>query len=270
MHSLASLRALLIDLDGVLWRGRDPLPGVAEFFAFLTERGLRFLLLSNNSTRTPAYYVERLAGMGVAVTPATILTSSLATARYLTHAYPHGARVFMIGEGGLTAALQGAGFKIVEDDADLVVSGLDRSLTFDKLRRAALAIRAGAGFIGTNPDKTFPSDEGIIPGAGAILAALEAAVGRPPDRVVGKPAATMYEIALETLGLVRTQVGMLGDRLDTDIAGAQAAGMPSILVLTGVTTRAELTAASHQPDWVFPSLRELVEAWRQDFARDHG
>ena len=261
MTVLGEIRGLVMDMDGVLWRGDTNMPGVADFFAFLRKRGIRFLLATNNATRTPGYYVERLQSNGVNIRPEDVLTSSLATARYLRRTNANGARILIIGEEGLISALREAGFELVERGAQYVVAGLDRELTYEKLKRATLEIRAGARFIATNPDKTLPTDEGLVPGAGSILAAIETASGKPPDIIIGKPARTMFDLAVETLGLPRDQVAMLGDRMDTDIEGAHAADLHTILVLTGITMREELEHAAVQPDWVFDDLRALQAAW---------
>jgi 4-nitrophenyl phosphatase len=263
MSGLANLRGLVIDLDGVLWRGKERLPGVAEFFDFLMAREMRFLIATNNASRTREDFAAQVNAIGGRVSPEQMLTSSVATARYLTHVLPRGAKILPVGEEGLIRALAEAGFTLVERGADAVVAGIDRTLTYDKLRRATLDIRAGAKFIGTNPDKTLPTEEGSVPGAGSILAALETASGVTPT-VIGKPARPMFDIALEMLGTPRGQTAMLGDRLETDILGAQQAGLKSILVLTGITTRELLAASDIQPDFVCDDLVALRRTWECD------
>lgn len=261
MPTLKNVRGLVMDMDGVLWRGDENLPGVAEFFVWLRAREIKFLLATNNATQTPDYYVERMRGIGVNIARANVLTSALATAHYLKQTNPRGARVYVVGEIGIVNALRDAGFEIVARDAQYVVVSLDRALTYEKLKRTTLEIRAGAKFIATNPDKTLPTAEGLIPGAGSILAALETAADHAPDVVIGKPSTTMFELALEMLALPRENVAMLGDRLDTDIAGAYAAGLQTILVLTGVSTRQGLADSKIKPAFVFANLDELRNAW---------
>ena len=262
--SLAWLRALIIDVDGVLWRGSRPMPGVPAFFDFLRAHHLPFVIATNNAMHPASDIVERLATMHVHVDEGEVLTSSEATALYLSHAAARGARVLVVGGEGLHSAMARAGFQIVDQDADIVAVGLDMELTYDKLRRAVLEIRRGAKFIGTNADKTFPSAEGNIPGAGAIIAAIQAATDVKPV-VIGKPERAMFDIAVEKLGAAREVTAMLGDRLDTDIEGAQNAGLQSILILTGVTTRELLEQSKIQPGLILENLDALCEAWRRAY-----
>ena len=258
--TLNSIRALVIDVDGVLWRGNHALPGVVSFFDFLHARRIKFIIATNNSARPASDIVERLATMNVRVCDDDVLTSAQATALYLAHIAPLGSRVFVIGGEGLKDAIAKAGYELVEQNADLVVAGLDWTLTYEKLKRATIEIRRGAKFIGTNPDKTFPGNEGIIPGAGAIQAAIQAATDVAP-LVIGKPEHAMFDIAVEKMGVPRESVAMLGDRMDTDIQGAERAGLKTILVLTGVATRESLAHESTQPDFVFDDLNALRQAW---------
>lgn len=256
-----SIRALLIDLDGVLWVGSQPLPGVAEFFSWLEARQLRYVLVSNNATRRADYTVARVGEMGVRVSPANVLTSADATPRWLTYKYPAIKRVYVIGERALREALTEAGIEIVEREAQAVVVGLDRELTFETLKRATLEIRRGATFIATNSDRTLPTEEGLTPGAGSIVAALIAATDVAPV-VIGKPGRPMFDLAMEITGTSPEETAMLGDRLDTDIDGAAGIGLKTIMVLTGVSTRAEAEVNPAVPDLIVEDLPALVEAWR--------
>ena len=258
---LKAIRGVVSDMDGVLWRSTEILPGAVDFFALLRRLGIPFILASNNSSRSPADYVAKIekAGLGP-VTEGEIVTSATTTADYLKNHYPPGTRVHALGGDGLRGLVAAAGFPQVMENADVVVAGLDFDLTYDKLRRAALLIRAGADFIGTNDDVTFPSAEGLIPGAGSLLAALRAATDREPI-IMGKPGRAMFETALRRLGTPPEQTLMIGDRLNTDIAGAQATGLHTALVLSGVSTREEATAASAPPDAVFDDLAALRAAW---------
>lgn len=255
------IRGLIIDLDGVLWRGAQPLPGLQAFFATLRRLGLAPLLATNNATASPADVAARLAGYGAAVGPQEVITSSEAAAALLREHLPAGAPVLPVGEAGLRAALDGAGFALVEhaDGARAVVVALDRSLTWGLLTEACLAIRAGALFVGANPDVTFPTERGLAPGSGALLAAIQAATGVAP-LVVGKPEPPLFQAALARLTLPSAQVLAIGDRLETDILGAQRAGLRSALLLTGVTTPAELKRSPIQPDCVFQDLADLTRA----------
>ena len=247
-------------MDGVLWRGSHVLPGVAEFFAFLRPHNIRYALATNNSTKTVQSYQERLAGVGVPAMPEQVITSAVATAEYIRRHYPAGTPVYIIGELGIRQALAEAGFREDPAEARVVVVGMDFDLTYDKLKTAALRIRAGADFIGTNGDLTFPLPEGIVPGNGSALAALQAATGVKP-LVIGKPEAAMFEVALARLDVGPQQAVMIGDRLETDILGAQRAGLRTILVLSGVVTAEQARESEIQADAVYRDLADLHRAW---------
>jgi 4-nitrophenyl phosphatase len=259
-EELRAIHALVIDMDGVLWRGDIPVPGLHALFELLRSRPIRFRLATNNPTRTPEQYVAKLARMGVQVAPEEILTSAIVTARYVAGHMP-GARVYVIGMDGLRQALIDHGLQLSDGDAaDYVVVGLDTQLTYAKLAEATLLIRAGARFIGCNPDVTLPSERGLMPGNGATLAYLQAATGVAP-LIIGKPERAIFDAALEAMQVPAEQAATLGDRLETDILGGQRAGMRSILVLSGATDASQLANSPIQPDWVFESIQELAAAW---------
>lgn len=260
MPPLTSIRHLIIDMDGVLWHGETALPGLGPFFQFLREQTIRFVLATNNASQTPDQYVAKLARLGVTVSLTEILTSAQAAAIHLETIAPKGAAVYTIGELGVAQALTERGFVLSENGASYVVVGMDRGLTWEKLARATLNIRAGAVFIGTNPDRTLPTERGLTHGNGAVLAALQAATEIAPI-IVGKPEPIMYQQALARLGGQPTDTVALGDRLETDILGAVRAGIKSIFVLSGVSTRAQLGQISYQPDWVFAGLADLTAQW---------
>jgi len=261
---LHDIKALVIDGDGVLWRDKDPLPGLTEFFGFLEKEGLPYMLMTNNATKTNDQFVQKLAGFGVTIQPNVVLTSSIATAAYMKQEYPPGAKVYVVGQDGLRAAIQEAGFILLEDSsqpADVVVAGMDFTLSYEKLKHAALLIRQGADFIGTNGDLTFPAPEGLAPGAGSILALLEAATGiKPPT--IGKPAPMMFNIALKRMGVTATETAMIGDRLDTDILGAQRAGLRTIMVTTGVDSEETCRQKNIWPDVICSGIAELTTMWQ--------
>lgn len=259
--ALAAFRYLITDMDGVLWRGKEPMPGLVEFFQFLRQRGVRFVCATNNASTSAEDLAKRLQGWGTDVQPDEIVTSATATADYLATILPVGSRLYVIGMGGLRAALEQQGFVLADDSVAAVVVGIDWHLTYNHLKRAALNIRAGAKFIGTNGDRTFPNPEGIIPGNGALLAALEAATEVRPF-IVGKPSPTLYQTALNRLEAAPEETLVLGDRLETDILGAVLLGMKSALVLSGVTTREQLIASDYQPDWIFDDIQALMTAWQ--------
>lgn len=259
MITLAKLRGFVLDMDGVLYRGAEVRNGAREFIAFVQANRIPHLLLTNNALRTADMYTKRLATMDFDLPPEHIMGSAEATASWLREQMP-GARVMPVGGAGLEEALRRAGFTLVtERPADAVVAGIDLDFTYDKAKRAALAIRDGARFIGTNPDTTFPSEEGIVPGAGSILAMLEAATGQKPT-IIGKPAQPMMQEALRRVGTPAAQTAMVGDRLDTDILGGQRAGMPTIFIRGGVTSDAEYEASSLRPTWLFDDLAALLDA----------
>lgn len=261
MAELKTIKNFILDMDGVLYRGKQLLPGAKEFLTFLQEENVPFLLLTNNATMTPARRVERLASLGIQVKESNILTSSQAAALYLRKVARPGATVYVIGEEGLCQPLLEHGFRVVEDKAaDFVVVGMDRKLTYEKLKRATLSIRAGARFIATNPDRTFPSEEGLVPGAGAIVAALEASTDVKPE-VIGKPETAIFEMALEKMGVGKEGTAVVGDRLETDILGAGRAGLKSILLLCGVSSKKDLEKAEIGPDFVFEDLAHLLKEW---------
>lgn len=267
------IRGLIIDMDGVLWHGDEPQAGLVAFFDALRELHLPFVLATNNASLTAEQYVLKLARMGVVVVFDEILTSGMATASYLAERYPaEHTRVFVIGSVGATQPLIERGFMLTglyetgpERGADLVVSGLDRQLSWDKLATAALNIREGAAFFGTNGDVTLPTEQGFVPGNGATLAALEAATGVSPT-IIGKPEPVLYQQAFALLGVPPEHTLAIGDRLDTDILGAVRAGIRSLMVLSGISTLEEIDAVDYAPTWVMQDIRELTQALLQSRA----
>ena len=263
---LHSIHHLIVDMDGVLWRGDEPMPGLQEFFAFLRQHSIDFILATNNSSRLPEQYAAKLARFGVEVTPERVLTSAQATAAYLATIAPPGTRVYPIGEEGVRRALEQHGFVLTDEEAAYVVSGWDRQLTWEKLATAALLIHAGAGFIGTNPDSNFPTERGPVPGSGAQLAALETTTSVAPV-VVGKPEPWMYEEALQRMGAHAEATAVIGDRLDTDIAGGVRAGLTTVLLLSGISTQADLAASPVKPDLVCADIGELTQVWMEQLSQ---
>ncbi|MBI5876996.1 MAG: HAD-IIA family hydrolase [Chloroflexi bacterium] len=258
--ALGALRSFVLDLDGVLFRGEQRLSGAAELLAYFERTGRRYRLLTNNSTRTPAEVSAHMARIGIRVRADLILTSSVAATQHLKRLRPSGARVFVIGEEGLRIPLEDAGFDLADDGhADYVMLGVDRFITYDKLKRATLLLRAGVPFIATNPDTTYPSPEGLVPGAGALIAALVASSGVSPV-VIGKPSPEAFWLALDEMQADRAHAAALGDRLDTDIEGGDRAGIATILVLTGVSNRADAEASPLKPTWIFDDLPSLIAA----------
>ncbi|HEY58549.1 MAG TPA: HAD-IIA family hydrolase [Anaerolineae bacterium] len=268
MHDWQHLRVLLLDMDGVLWRGEQPLGDLPRLFQRIASLNLRVALVTNNATRTPAQYVAKLQRFGVTFPATHIFGSAQAAVAALQQRFPQGAGVYLIGEEGLARAVQEAGFRLTEGNAQAVVVALDRHLTYEKLRRATVLIRQGALFIGTNPDRTYPTPEGLVPGAGAILAAVEAATDTAPW-VVGKPAPLLFQLAMGRLDVRPEETLVVGDRLETDILGGQQAGCATALVLSGVTSEAQAKAAEVQPDLIVPDLEHLL-SWLETQRRHPG
>lgn len=254
-------RAYLVDLDGVIFTGSRPIPGAGEFFDALRQRKLPFQLITNNSTRTGRQVSDHLKGMGFLIDPEDILTSPEATAVYLRRDWPAGTPLMVIGEEGLVRAMVGAGFQLTTDPghAKVVVCGLDRRLTYERLVRGSSAIRFGAAFVATNADLALPTEHGFLPGNGATLAYLEAATGVKPT-VIGKPSPVMLEIAMARLGVVHQETVMIGDGLHTDILAGARASVATILVLTGVATIADVAHATNPPDVVTGSIDIVRQA----------
>lgn len=255
----ANIKALILDMDGVLWQDNQPLLDMPTFFAALKEIGMPVVFATNNGTRSVSMYVDRLAGFGVPVEPWQVVNSAIAVADYLSKEFPQRGPVCVVGETGVVEALKEKGFHLAQEheDALAVVAGMDRAMTYEKLARAALLIRAGKLFLGTNPDLTFPTPRGLVPGAGATLAFLEAATSVHPI-IIGKPEAYLYRFALERLGTRPEETLAVGDRLDTDILGGQRAGFPTALVLSGVTSAAEAARWTPPPDLILPNLADLL------------
>lgn len=258
MSDLSSIQALVIDLDGVIWRGETALPGAHEFFDMLDERKIPFVLATNNAATSPEQVSRRLELIGIQASTEDVLTSGLASAEFLRRELPPGASIYAIGENPLKTALAHAGFSLTQDanDARAVVVGLDRQMTWEQLAEAALAIQAGTLFLGTNPDVTFPIERGLVPGNGALLAALETATG-VKAMIIGKPEPHLYLQAIARLQTEPKHSLVVGDRLETDILGGQRAGMMTALILTGVTQRHELASSPIQADYVFDDLPQL-------------
>lgn len=260
MPKLTDITHLIIDMDGVLYQGDKPVPGLHEFFSFLRERPIPFILATNNSTRTPQQRVEKLARMGVQIFPEEVLTSGQATARVLAREYPAGTRVHVFGSPALRKAVEEEGFVLADEDVELVVASMDRDVTYEKLKRAALLIRGGARFVATNLDPTQPTAEGLLPGTGSLIAALRTTTETEP-LVIGKPEPTMFQLAMAKMGAKPETTATIGDRLDTDILGGQRASLITICVLSGSTSsRAE--AEAFGPDFIFQDIAELVETWQ--------
>jgi len=255
------IKGLILDMDGVLWEDTTPIGNLPRIFSHMSEMKLAVAMATNNSTSTVDQYVKRLAGFGVQVEPWQVITSSQAVADMMAHQLPSGAPIFAIGEQGLTNALKSTGFELLPVEqaasAEAVVFGLDREITFNKMREATLLVRAGKPFYATNGDRTFPTPRGQIPGAGAWLSVIITATDVQP-LFAGKPSPYMIELALERLGTTKNTTFVVGDRLETDIAGGQAAGCPTALMLSGISTRSQAEAWQPRVDIIATDLATLV------------
>lgn len=263
LRRLRAARAWIFDMDGVLYRGNEVLPGVREMLDALTLRERQVMMATNNSMSTPEAYERKLAMMGLEVPASAVITSALATRDFLLRELPAGAGIYVIGMPALSEQLfADTPFHPVNTDqehAAAVVLGLDLTFTYDKLKTANEAIRRGARFIATNADSTLPTEHGLVPGAGSIVAAVAAASGVLPV-VIGKPETPMLEMAMARLGTRPEETVMIGDRLDTDVLAGERAGMPTVLVLSGVSTREDLRTAEALPDVVVSDMPSLVQA----------
>jgi 4-nitrophenyl phosphatase len=261
---MQAIKNLILDMDGVLWRGETPMPGLADFFTILRKKNINFALATNNATKTAVMYTEKLAKFGVQIPPEHILTSAETTAVYLSDRYDAGTAVYIVGEKGLHDALIAKGFHIITPEqvksgtfAPLVVAGFNRHVIYDELAMGALLVHKGATFIGTNPDPSFPSELGPLPGAGSLLAVIETATGVAPI-IIGKPKPIIFQEAVKRLGGTPANTAMVGDRLTTDIAGGKGAGLITILVLSGVTSRKQAQTSPIQPDFICDDITDLA------------
>jgi 4-nitrophenyl phosphatase len=256
-----AIKSLILDMDGVVWRGDAPIGDLAATFQRIRERGLKFVFATNNSTKTSEQYVAKLKGFGVEVEPWQIVTSSQAAARAVSQTYPRGTKAFVIGEDGLRIPLEQEGFEIVSVEnapqAQVVVMGMDRGVSFEKISEAALLIRQGIRFYATNMDKTFPTPRGQIPGAGAWASVITIATEVEPI-VAGKPFPFLMELSLEKLGTMKEETLVVGDRLETDIAAGQKVGCPTALVLSGVSTQEQADSWEPKIDIVANELAALI------------
>ena len=253
-----SIKALLLDMDGVLWRDSQAIGDLPSILNKAEQKGLNLAYVTNNATRTISQYLSKFKSFGVEVGQDQIYTSAITSAEYLSHEHPQGGNLFMIGEDGLEAALKEKGFTFGEEDCLAVVVGLDRQISYEKLMRATLLVQDGVPLIGTNPDRTLPTPEGLAPGAGALIAAIESASG-VTAKIIGKPEPVMLQSALKALEIEPNQALMVGDRLETDIAAGQQAGCATALVLSGASSRAEAEAWSPAPDYVEADLSAVLE-----------
>jgi NagD protein len=255
--SRREIHSWLLDMDGVLVREEQPIPGADRFLAALRERGTPFLVLTNNSIYTRRDLTARRRASGLDVPEEAIWTSALATARFLEDQRPQGS-AFVIGEAGLTTALHGAGYTLTERSPDYVVLGETRTYSFERITRAIRLIADGARFIATNPDATGPSSDGPLPATGSVAALISRATGVEPY-FIGKPNPLMMRSALNAIDAHSETAAMIGDRMDTDIVAGLEAGMETILVLTGITNREDAELHPYRASRIVDSVADLIE-----------
>lgn len=257
--ALAGIDGLICDLDGVLYRGEQPIPGAAETVDRLRRGGIRVAFVTNNAAETVEQRLVSMQALGIHATPEELITSAVVTAEYLAAEGWKDSAAFMIGKDGLRHALAGAGIRITDgSDAhrpDLVVVASDDRFTFDAMSAAATFVREGAHFVAANDDATYPAPDGLLPGAGAIVASIVTASGRTPV-VIGKPHRPMMEAAARRLEGCR-RIAVVGDQPATDLAGGREMGWATVLVLSGVTDAEEAASLGPSPDLVVPSIVEL-------------
>jgi phosphoglycolate/pyridoxal phosphate phosphatase family enzyme len=263
-EAVAKLSAFIFDMDGVLYLGDVPIKGAAEAVSHLRKKGKKLSFVTNKSTYTRREYSLKLAQMGIIAHESEIVTSAYGTSIYLRRSSP-GAKIYVVGESGLKRELGQAGFKILTDarakEANFVVVGMDRTITYKKLTSGLRALLAGAEFIATNPDPIYPTETGISPGAGAIIGALVGSSGKRPKVVIGKPSPQMIKISLGMLGSTPPETAIVGDKLETDVLVGKRVGLTTILVLTGVSSRRDVEkvrGTRMAPDFVIRSIEDLV------------
>ncbi len=255
------IKSLILDMDGVLWKADVPIGNLHAVFDLIHARGIKVAFATNNGTLTPEMYIDRLAGFGIAAEPWQVVTSSLVVAHLLSQSMPEGGPIFVIGETGLLEALRERNFSSVAVEepemAKAVVMGVDRGINYIKMSEAALLVRRGVPFFVTNPDKSFPTMRGEIPGAGAWASVIITATGVQPI-YAGKPAPALFELARERLGTAKEETLVVGDRLETDIAGGQMDGCPVALVLSGISSKEQGEAWRPAVDVIANDLTTLI------------
>ncbi|MFC7322172.1 TIGR01457 family HAD-type hydrolase [Halobacillus campisalis] len=251
-------KAYLIDLDGTMYRGNEKIPGAAEFIKELNQEGIPHLFVTNNSATVPEKVAEKLMKMGIDAREEQIFNSSMAAAKYI-RLMEHHAKAYVIGEEGLYSALENENIQIVDDNADYVVIGIDRGLTYEKLAKACLQIRNGAKLISTNKDVAIPTERGMVPGNGAITSVISVSTGIDPV-FAGKPEPILMEQAIEKLGFSKKDVLMVGDNYDTDILAGIHSGIDTLMVETGVSTFESIKHYDEQPTYKITDLYK----WKLD------
>lgn len=255
---MTKIKSLIFDMDGVLWRDTTPIGDLEQIFQNLQHHNIEFAFATNNSTKSPYEYQDKLTRFGIKVKEEQIITSSITLVELLKEKFPEGGPVHILGENGLREALQQNGFYHRDRNVIAVIGGLDRQINYEKLKNAVLLLQQEVDFYFTNADTTFPTPEGIIPGAGSLLRALEVGCGRNAV-LTGKPKPKMFEIALRIINASADSTLVIGDRLDTDILGGLEAKCLTAMVMTGISTSEDLKNSTYQPHFVFENLSTLMD-----------
>ena len=256
--SLADVRCFLLDMDGTFYLGEHLIEGALKFIEVLSQQGCEYLFLTNNSSKDSGQYAEKITRLGLPILREKILTSGEAAAMHVQNQKP-GARVFVVGTSALENEFRVRGFTLTDETPDFVILGFDTTLTYAKLWKLCDFVRAGLPYIATHPDYNCPTETGFMPDIGATLAFVKASTGREPDLVVGKPNRLFVEKAAERTGIPVSNMCMIGDRLYTDIALGQVAGIPTILVLSGETQAEEVAGSPFQPTFIFQNLGVVAD-----------
>jgi len=256
--SLAGVRCFLLDMDGTFYLGEQLLEGALDFIDVLHRQGCEYLFLTNNSSKDSQQYVEKITRLGLPISRDRILTSGEATAMHIRDQKP-GARVYVVGTSALENEFRTRGFLLTEEAPDFTVLGFDTTLTYAKLWTLCDLVRAGVPYIATHPDYNCPTETGFMPDIGATIAFVKASAGREPDLIVGKPNRIIADKAAERTGIPVSDMCMIGDRLYTDIALGETAGIPTVLVLSGETHAGEVSMSPYQPSYIFQNLGAVAK-----------
>ena len=260
---LNEIQCFLLDMDGTIYLGDGLLPGAIDFLETVQAQGKQFLFLTNNSSKNPNQYVEKLSKLGIDVDVEQVFTSGMATAIYLKQQKP-GAKVYLVGTPGLEEEFRSHGFILTDDDPDFAVLGFDTTLTYEKLWKICDFVREGKPYIATHPDNNCPTPTGFMPDIGAMIALIEVSTERRPDVIVGKPNRFIVDSAAEKMGVEVNKIAMVGDRLYTDIAMGGTAGITTALVLSGETKIEDIPASPHQPTYTFENIGKMAEWLRKN------
>ena len=255
-NKLQDVKCFLLDMDGTIYLEDHLLPGAMQFLSYLDSNGIAYVFLTNNSSKAAGQYVSKLAKMGIQIDPSSIITSGEATAANLGIEHQNSS-LFVVGTKALQDLFRSCGFRLVEDEPDVVVLGFDTTLTYEKLWKSCNFIREGCLYIATHPDINCPTKEGFMPDIGSFIALIQASTGREPDKIIGKPYEPMVEAIEERTGFSRREMCMIGDRLYTDIMMGKY-GMKTIMVLSGEAQLDDVSAAEVKPDFILNNIGEVL------------